>query len=157
MIEILRTALGENDSNCFLYQAMIARSKFSAPEYDLVLCGEARMKGKDLLLFDFTHAGHYSSFYERFKLVPLRRCDVPIFEFRCMECGNLFEKIFLSSDETVELECPDCQAQSCERVVSRTNHVIGLPRGGRKPEIKTKSCSSGNSCMSFTLPGYTRD
>ena len=50
----------ENNSFCFLYQVMIPGGEFSAPENDLILGGEARMKGKDLLLFDFTHIGHYS-------------------------------------------------------------------------------------------------
>lgn len=60
LVKILRAALRENDSFCFLYQAMIPGGEFSAPENDLIFGGEARMKGKDLLLFDFTHIGHYS-------------------------------------------------------------------------------------------------
>jgi hypothetical protein len=60
LIKILRAALRENDSFCFFYQAMISGGEFSAPENDLIFGGEARMKGKDLLLFDFTHIGHYS-------------------------------------------------------------------------------------------------
>jgi putative FmdB family regulatory protein len=82
---------------------------------------------------------------------------MPIFEFRCMECGNVFERIFVRSDENADLECPSCQSISCERVVSRTNHVMGLPREAKKPKVTTKSCGSGNSCTSFTLPGYTKD
>ena len=60
LVKILRAALRENDGFCFLYQAMIPGGEFSAPENDLIFGGEARMKGKDLLLFDFTHMGHYS-------------------------------------------------------------------------------------------------
>jgi len=82
---------------------------------------------------------------------------MPIFEFRCVECGNVFERIFMPSDENVTLECPDCRSVTCERVVSITSHVMGLPRGAKKPQITTKSCGSGNSCTSFTLPGHTRD
>ena len=80
---------------------------------------------------------------------------MPIFEFRCMKCGNVFEKIFLKSDESVEMECPGCKAQTLERVVSRTNHVMA--RGaGEKPKLTTRSCASGSSCMTLDIPGPTR-
>jgi putative FmdB family regulatory protein len=82
---------------------------------------------------------------------------MPIFEFRCMECGIVFERIFMHSDERADFECPGCQSTSCERVVSITNHAMGLPKGQKQPKVTTKSCGSGNSCMSFTLPGHTRD
>lgn len=82
---------------------------------------------------------------------------MPIFEFRCLECGNLFEKLFLRSDEEAELECPECKAASLERVVSKTNFAMGLPAGAKGAQLTTKSCGSGNSCTSFTLPGHTRE
>ena len=82
---------------------------------------------------------------------------MPIFEFRCLGCGNLFEKIFMRSDEDAEMECPECRSTSLERVVSKTNYSMGLPPGAKKPTVTTKSCSAGNSCMSFTIPGHTKD
>ena len=81
---------------------------------------------------------------------------MPIFEFRCLECSNFFEKIFLSSDERADIECPECRSMSFERVVSKTSHVMGMGAGGSKPKITSKSCSSGNSCMSFDIPGPTK-
>ncbi|MFO7460648.1 MAG: zinc ribbon domain-containing protein [Desulfatiglandales bacterium] len=80
---------------------------------------------------------------------------MPIFEFRCGTCGNVFEKIFLSSDERVEMECPDCNGRSLERVVSRTTHVMA--RGaGEKPKVTARSCASGSSCMTLDIPGPTK-
>ncbi|MBN2034441.1 MAG: zinc ribbon domain-containing protein [Deltaproteobacteria bacterium] len=80
---------------------------------------------------------------------------MPIFEFRCIQCGNVFEKIFLKSDETFIMECPECKSQSLERVVSRTNHVMA--RGaGEKPTLTTRSCGSGSSCMTLDIPGPTK-
>lgn len=77
---------------------------------------------------------------------------MPIFEFRCMKCGNVFEKIFLKSEENVEMTCPECKSQSLERVVSRTTHVMA--RGaGEKPKLTTRSCASGSSCMTLDIPG----
>ncbi len=81
---------------------------------------------------------------------------MPIFEFRCLECTNLFEKMFLSSDERADIECPECRSMSFERVVSKTSYLMGMRSGGSKPKITSKTCSSGNSCMSFDIPGPTK-
>jgi putative FmdB family regulatory protein len=79
---------------------------------------------------------------------------MPIFEFRCLKCGKLFEKLFiLGSMEQVEIACPECGSDSFERVISKTNYVMGSGKGGTKPGVTTKSCSSGNSCTSFEIPG----
>ena len=78
---------------------------------------------------------------------------MPIFEFRCLECGNLFEKLFLNSDEKTDMACPECQSRSFERVVGRTSYVIGAGRGGKQPKITTKSCSPSSQCTTLELPG----
>jgi len=82
---------------------------------------------------------------------------MPIFEFRCLECGNQFEKLFMSSGEEVNLSCPECKAEALERVVSMTNYTIGLGPGGNQPKITTKSCGDGsNQCMTLDLPGPSK-
>ncbi len=78
---------------------------------------------------------------------------MPIFEFRCVECGNLFEKLLLDSDKKIDIACPECQSRSFERVVSRTNYVIGAGPGGKRPKITTKSCNPSNQCATLELPG----
>jgi len=82
--------------------------------------------------------------------------EMPIFEFRCLECGDLFEKIFFSSDENVDLECPECKSGSFERVVSRTSYMMGVGAGGKKPTVTTKSCAPGSQCMTLDIPGPTK-
>ncbi len=81
---------------------------------------------------------------------------MPIFEFRCMECGHIFEKLFMRSDEEVDLQCSECQATSLERVVSRASHVMGVGPGGKTPKISEKSCAPGSKCMTLDLPGPTK-
>jgi len=78
---------------------------------------------------------------------------MPIFEFRCMDCGEVFEKLFMSSDEKWEMACPQCKSQSLERVVSTTNYAIGVGPGGNQPKITAKSCGGSNQCMTLDLPG----
>ena len=81
---------------------------------------------------------------------------MPIFEFRCLECSNLFEKIFLSSDEKAEIECPECRSVSFERVVSKSSYIMGMGSGGSKPKITSKSCAPGNKCVTLDLPGPSK-
>lgn len=72
---------------------------------------------------------------------------MPIFEFRCLQCGNVFEKLFNNKQEEFVAQCPACNAEHLERVISRTNYIIGQA----KPT--DKSCGTGNICTSFEIPG----
>ena len=81
---------------------------------------------------------------------------MPIFEFRCIECGGIFEKLFFHSNEQVDMQCPNCKSESIERVVSRSSHTLGSPGKGPQTEITTKSCGQGNQCMTFDLPGPSK-
>ncbi len=81
---------------------------------------------------------------------------MPIFEFRCAECGNEFEKLFINSDEKVDLACPKCACKALERVVSRTNYTIGDGPGTNQPKITANTCGGENQCMTLELPGHTK-
>ena len=78
---------------------------------------------------------------------------MPIYEFRCLKCGEVFEKFFINSGAKVELSCPKCLSDSMERVISRASYVMGSGKGGSKPTVTTKSCSSGNKCSTLEIPG----
>jgi len=81
---------------------------------------------------------------------------MPIFEFRCLKCGHIFEKLFINSDEKTEIACPECESDSFERVVSRTSYVMGGGPGWNKPKVTTKSCSPGSQCGTLELPGPSK-
>ncbi|MGQ9498312.1 MAG: FmdB family zinc ribbon protein [Desulfotomaculales bacterium] len=78
---------------------------------------------------------------------------MPIFEFRCLECGSIFEKLFIDGQEQVEIKCPRCNSESFDRVISKTNYVMGAGKDGKKPKLTSKSCSPGSSCYTLELPG----
>ena len=81
---------------------------------------------------------------------------MPIYEFKCLECNNTFEKLFFNSNEKVELSCPQCKSQSFERVVSESSYAMGAGPGGKQARIETKSCGPSNKCMTLDIPGPTR-
>ena len=64
---------------------------------------------------------------------------MPIFEFRCAQCGEIFEKLFMNADDKLDMTCPKCQAENIERVVSA--------------KLTAKSCGDTNQCMTLDLPG----
>ena len=41
---------------------------------------------------------------------------MPIFEYRCEECGHQFERIVFRSD--VDVSCPICRSERTEKLVS---------------------------------------
>jgi len=43
---------------------------------------------------------------------------MPIYEYRCKECGEKFEKLVRLSTSTSEIECPNCDEQKVEKLVS---------------------------------------
>ncbi len=81
---------------------------------------------------------------------------MPIFEFRCVTCGEVFEKLFMSSDDKADMSCPHCHSDIIERVVSKTNYVMGAGSGGKQPKITTTSCGQSNQCMTLDLPGPSK-
>lgn len=81
---------------------------------------------------------------------------MPIYEFKCLDCNETFEKLFLKSDEEIDLSCPECTSKSFVRVVSGSNYAMGAGPGGNKSTMSTKSCGPSNKCMSFDIPDPTR-
>jgi putative FmdB family regulatory protein len=43
---------------------------------------------------------------------------MPIYEYRCSECGEKFEKLVRLSTSTSEIECPKCGGRKVEKLIS---------------------------------------
>lgn len=85
---------------------------------------------------------------------------MPIYEFRCESCQEVFEHLALSQGEAQELRCPACGGQSLSRVLSACATVMGDGGGGATASpaapVQNRSCGKGNSCTTITLPGHSR-
>jgi putative FmdB family regulatory protein len=80
---------------------------------------------------------------------------MPIYEFRCLKCGNVFELLKLKKqDESLNMKCPKCKSSEIERILSAVSVGRSLSGSG-KVKSTVKSCSSG-SCASFEIPGPKR-
>jgi len=82
---------------------------------------------------------------------------MPIYEFRCASCGNV-EEFILTGSRKVEMKCGACGGEDLERVISRTNYVMGPSgsTGNTGGSTTTRSCGPGKSCTAMELPGYTK-
>jgi putative FmdB family regulatory protein len=87
---------------------------------------------------------------------------MPIYEFRCVQCGHIQEFLFTSSSassETAELKCPECQGDEMERVLSQVSYAMGGSSGestSSTPSATTRTCAPGKSCTTIELPGHNR-
>ena len=48
---------------------------------------------------------------------------MPIYEYRCQECGKRFEMIFLSAQQTSDIQCKYCRSKNVERLISRVRVI----------------------------------
>jgi len=48
---------------------------------------------------------------------------MPIYEFKCNECGLRFERLYAETKGEATEECPSCK-KAAHKIISRTNHVM---------------------------------
>ncbi len=67
---------------------------------------------------------------------------MPIFEYRCEKCGNVFEEI-VSGNRDKKISCPACQSANTEKLMSAIG-AISMGKSSAGP--CGSSCSSASSC-----------
>ncbi len=55
---------------------------------------------------------------------------MPIYEYRCTQCGSKFEKLVKLTTQPSEIECPKCGARRAEKTVSRFGTAGNSSSGG---------------------------
>jgi putative FmdB family regulatory protein len=80
---------------------------------------------------------------------------MPLYEFKCQQCNEIFELLVMSHEQDVEMKCPHCGAEAFERVLSTTHYAMGGGAGSgtdARPAVQTRTCSGG-SCTTYDIPG----
>jgi len=80
---------------------------------------------------------------------------MPIYEFKCLKCQELFELLLLNNDEQTHMQCPKCKSEDFERVLSTTAYSMGTGSVDTGVNTQTRSCPSG-SCTTYDIPGPAR-
>ena len=75
---------------------------------------------------------------------------MPIYDFKCKECGNISEVLLLDADKKVR--CNNCGSEDMERLIS-ASYVVradmsapGTTCCGRTERCDTPPCSTGDVC-----------
>jgi len=62
---------------------------------------------------------------------------MPIYEYKCNDCGNMFEVLTTSSTEAGKIECSTCKSEKVTKVISagsfRLKSGISLPAAPSAP------------------------
>jgi len=80
---------------------------------------------------------------------------MPLYEFRCLECQEVFEILVIKSDDQKEMKCPKCGAENFERVMSAAAFAMGDSGSSSNVSTQSRSCSGG-SCTTWDLPGHSK-
>jgi len=79
---------------------------------------------------------------------------MPIYEFKCQECGRVFDLLVFSGDEA-EMRCPDCGSAEISKLISAASHTVGRGGGQSQGGVTTRTCDSG-ACGTIDVPGPKR-
>jgi putative FmdB family regulatory protein len=72
---------------------------------------------------------------------------MPIYEYRCQDCGTKFEKLVRASTVVAELECPSCGQRHLNQELSTfAAHANGSPKGAPAPVCPSGRCSNPGMC-----------
>jgi len=80
---------------------------------------------------------------------------MPIFEFKCLTCGEEFEVLLKNKEEISQVRCKCCGSEKIERLMSIVNSILSeKAKGSDKPRIaESHSCPTG-TCTHLELPGH---
>ena len=72
---------------------------------------------------------------------------MPIFEYRCEDCGSKFEKLVRRSDEAAELACPSCGQKHLQQELSTfATHANGGSKSADMPACPSGRCMNPGMC-----------
>jgi putative FmdB family regulatory protein len=72
---------------------------------------------------------------------------MPLVEYACQKCENLFEVLQGVTSEAEDLICPDCGSRNVERVLSTFAAKIAPSRGSAPaPSPAAGRCGGGCAC-----------
>lgn len=72
---------------------------------------------------------------------------MPIYEYRCEDCGTKFEKLIRRQAEVPGLECPSCGQQHLKQELSTfAAHAGSSTRSAEMPVCPSGRCSNPGMC-----------
>ena len=78
---------------------------------------------------------------------------MPIYEYKCQECGEVSEFLVANFSDSRTLNCPGCGSQNLERLITAPSllkgraNALGTTCCGREERCETPPCSTGGQCQ----------
>ncbi|MGE4356966.1 MAG: zinc ribbon domain-containing protein [Candidatus Omnitrophota bacterium] len=81
---------------------------------------------------------------------------MPIYEYRCKDCGKVSEFLVGVGQSNSDIKCSFCKGKNLEKVISKSfissaGHITGSQGGktccGRNQRCDTPPCSDGGGCI----------
>ena len=67
---------------------------------------------------------------------------MPIYEYRCEDCGSKFEKLVRRSQDVEELQCPSCGKSRLKQELS----TFAAHANGASKQREAPPCARGGGC-----------
>jgi len=67
---------------------------------------------------------------------------MPIYEYKCSECGNVFEHLSFRSDSEDSVQCPSCGGEEAHKILSTFSSGSPALGGGLSGLSASSSCGS---------------
>ena len=77
---------------------------------------------------------------------------MPIYEYRCDDCGKTCEILIKNRSKESEVVCPDCQSSQLTKLISSPGAV--MTKGGIEPLPTMPSCPNSQGCGNSTCPAF---
>jgi putative FmdB family regulatory protein len=78
---------------------------------------------------------------------------MPIYEYKCQECGQVVEVFVRSAHSKIDLSCANCKSTNLQKIFSTPSMVNignsstkGLTCCGQTERCETPPCSDGGVC-----------
>jgi putative FmdB family regulatory protein len=72
---------------------------------------------------------------------------MPIYEYKCDDCGNKFEKLVRRNAEVADLVCPSCGEKHLKQEFSTFSaHANGAPKAAEAPACPGGMCRTPGLC-----------
>ena len=76
---------------------------------------------------------------------------MPVYEYKCQACGNMFELLIHSSGGSEKLKCPNCGSYKLDRMLSapsllKRGNRPGTTCCGRTERCEVPPCSTEGGC-----------
>jgi len=78
---------------------------------------------------------------------------MPIYEYKCMNCGRVTEVFFRSLQQDIEVRCSNCRSKNIKKIFSAPSSVSiaessgkGVTCCGRSERCETPPCGEDKIC-----------